>query len=66
MSSPASSPIQPNELKRTLSPVMLWGLGVGYFISRMHFGWNPGLEQGGQYRTWRMHPHCTRIEKGLH
>ena len=36
-----------NELKRTLTPVMLWGLGVGYVISGMYFGWNLGLEQGG-------------------
>jgi ethanolamine permease len=28
---------------------MLWGLGVGYVISGMYFGWNLGLEQGG---TW--------------
>jgi ethanolamine permease len=35
------------ELKRTLTPVMLWGLGVGYVISGMYFGWNLGLEQGG-------------------
>ncbi|MEO5564676.1 MAG: ethanolamine permease [Chitinophagaceae bacterium] len=37
----------PNELKRTLTPVMLWGLGVGYVISGMYFGWNLGLEKGG-------------------
>ncbi|MGZ5134310.1 MAG: ethanolamine permease [Flavitalea sp.] len=37
------------ELKRTLSPVMLWGLGVGYVISGMYFGWNLGLEQGGTF-----------------
>ena len=36
-----------HELKRTLSPAMLWGLGVGYVISGMYFGWNLGLEQGG-------------------
>src|SRR3990170_362650 len=36
-----------DELKRTLSPTMLWGLGVGYVISGMYFGWNLGLEQGG-------------------
>ena len=35
------------ELKRTLSPVMVWGLGVGYVISGMYFGWNLGLEEGG-------------------
>lgn len=36
-------------LKRTLTPFMLWGLGVGYVISGMYFGWNLGLEKGG---TW--------------
>ena len=36
-----------HELKRTLTPAMLWGLGVGYVISGMYFGWNLGLAQGG-------------------
>ena len=35
------------QLKKTLGPVMLWGLGVGYVISGMYFGWNLGLEKGG-------------------
>ncbi|MBD0353117.1 MAG: ethanolamine permease [Flavisolibacter sp.] len=35
------------ELKRTLNATMLWGLGVGYVISGMYFGWNLGLEKGG-------------------
>ena len=35
------------DLKRTLGPVMLWGLGVGYVISGMYFGWNLGLAEGG-------------------
>ncbi len=26
---------------------MLWGLGVGYVISGMYFGWNIGLKEGG-------------------
>jgi len=26
---------------------MLWGLGVGYVISGMYFGWNAGFEKGG-------------------
>lgn len=26
---------------------MLWGLGVGYVISGMYFGWNLGLDKGG-------------------
>lgn len=34
-------------LKRTLGPIMLWGLGVGYVISGMYFGWNLGLHEGG-------------------
>lgn len=36
-----------SELKRTLGPLMLWGLGVGYVISGMYFGWNLGLPAGG-------------------
>ncbi len=36
-------------LSRTLGPVMLWGLGVGYVISGMYFGWNLGLAEGGTY-----------------
>lgn len=35
------------QLKRTLGPFMLWGLGVGYVISGMYFGWNLGLAEGG-------------------
>lgn len=35
------------ELKKVLTPIMLWGLGVGYVISGMYFGWNLGLEKGG-------------------
>ncbi len=34
-------------LKKTLTPIMLWGLGVGYVISGMYFGWNIGLDKGG-------------------
>lgn len=37
----------PTQLKRTLGPLMLWGLGVGYVISGMYFGWNLGLAEGG-------------------
>lgn len=36
-------------LKRSLGPVMLWGLGVGYVISGEYFGWNLGLPLGGTY-----------------
>jgi len=36
-----------SELKRTLTPLLVWGLGVGYVISGMYFGWNLGLEKGG-------------------
>jgi ethanolamine permease len=41
------TPKEEKELKRTLTPIMLWGLGVGYVISGMYFGWNLGLEKGG-------------------
>lgn len=37
----------PNQLSRSLTPLMLWGLGVGYVISGMYFGWNLGLAEGG-------------------
>lgn len=38
---------QTDSLKRTLTPVLLWGLGVGYVIGGMYFGWNLGLKEGG-------------------
>jgi ethanolamine permease len=37
----------PQQLRRTLTPLLLWGLGVGYVISGMYFGWNLGLKEGG-------------------
>lgn len=37
------------QLSKSLGPVMLWGLGVGYVISGMYFGWNLGLPEGGPY-----------------
>lgn len=37
------------QLQRTLGPVLIWGLGVGYVISGMYFGWNLGLPVGGPY-----------------
>lgn len=37
----------PSPLQRSLTPLLLWGLGVGYVISGMYFGWNLGLEKGG-------------------
>lgn len=40
---------EPEGLKKTLGPVMLWGLGVGYVISGEYFGWNLGLPLGGTY-----------------
>jgi len=40
-----------DHLSRKLTPTLLWGLGVGYVISGMYFGWNLGLEKGG---TWGM------------
>ncbi len=36
-----------SKLSRSLGPVTLWGLGVGYVISGMYFGWNLGLAEGG-------------------
>lgn len=47
----ASSEPSSSGLRRTLGPVMLWGLGVGYVISGEYFGWNLGLPLGG---TWGM------------
>ncbi len=41
--------MEENKLKKTLGPLMLWGLGVGYVISGMYFGWNLGLAEGGTY-----------------
>ncbi len=35
------------QLKKSLTPTLLWGLGVGYVISGMYFGWNLGLQEGG-------------------
>ena len=43
----AETRVSSPHLKRTLGPVMLWGLGVGYVISGMYFGWNLGLPVGG-------------------
>ena len=34
-------------LRKELGPLALWGLGVGYVISGMYFGWNLGLPAGG-------------------
>jgi ethanolamine permease len=40
---------RPTELKRSLGPLSVWGMGVGYVISGMYFGWNLGLPQSGPY-----------------
>ena len=37
------------QLSRSLGPLMLWGMGVGYVISGMYFGWNLGPAAGGTY-----------------
>jgi ethanolamine permease len=37
------------ELKKELNVFLLWGLGVGYVISGMYFGWNLGLPHSGTY-----------------
>ncbi|MCW3124578.1 MAG: eat [Bacteroidetes bacterium] len=34
-------------LSKSLTPLLLWGLGVGYVISGMYVGWNLGLQKGG-------------------
>ncbi len=36
-----------DKLQPSLTPTLLWGLGVGYVISGLYFGWNLGLQQGG-------------------
>ena len=36
-----------SELRRTLGPLALFSLGVGYVISGLYFGWNLGLPEGG-------------------
>jgi ethanolamine permease len=38
-----------HSLERTLGPITIWALGVGYVISGMYFGWNLGLPVGGPY-----------------
>lgn len=42
-----SEQTQNSNLERKLGPGLLWGLGVGYVISGMYFGWNLGLAEGG-------------------
>lgn len=49
MSSVSGESSSGTHLSRTLGPLMLWGLGVGYVISGMYFGWNLGLAEGGTY-----------------
>jgi ethanolamine permease len=44
---PSQNPSGSNALRQSLGPLMLWGLGVGYVISGMYFGWNLGLPAGG-------------------
>ena len=44
-----SSENNSTKLDRSLGPLMVWGLGVGYVISGMYFGWNLGLAEGGTY-----------------
>ncbi len=41
--------VERSGLERTLGPLMLWGLGVGYVISGMYFGWNLGLKEAGPF-----------------
>ncbi|HVU85702.1 MAG TPA: amino acid permease [Pirellulales bacterium] len=49
-SSPVAKPEVPQgtgHLHKSLGPITLWGLGVGYVISGDYFGWNLGLAAGG-------------------
>lgn len=46
---PSAGGASEHALKRTLGPLMLWALGVGYVISGMYFGWNLGLPLGGPF-----------------
>ena len=46
---PQKPPESTPQLSRSLGPLMLWGMGVGYVISGMYFGWNLGLAAGGTY-----------------
>lgn len=39
----------PARLEKSLGPLALWGLGVGYVISGEYFGWNLGLPRAGTY-----------------
>lgn len=39
--------VSSGNFSRSLGPITLWGLGVGYVISGMYFGWNLGLPAGG-------------------
>ncbi len=39
----------PVALQKTLGFFTIWGLGVGYVISGMYFGWNLGLPHAGSY-----------------
>lgn len=39
--------MSPNHLSKSLGLFSLWGLGVGYVIAGMYFGWNLGLHEGG-------------------
>lgn len=45
----SARPPEQSGLRKTLGPIMLWGLGVGYVISGEYFGWNLGLPEGGTY-----------------
>ena len=46
------------QLAKSLSPLMIWGLGVGYVISGEYFGWNLGLEHGGPLWDAGRHTDC--------
>ena len=35
------------ELNRSITPLMLWAMGVGCAFAGLFFGWNLGLARGG-------------------
>lgn len=49
MNQSAPTAAETSKLERSLGPLMIWGLGVGYVISGEYFGWNLGLPHGGTY-----------------
>ncbi|MCX7632298.1 MAG: ethanolamine permease [Turneriella sp.] len=49
MAKAASNGVEGVTLRRSLGFLSVWGMGVGYVISGMYFGWNLGLPKSGPY-----------------